>query len=1076
MTSNSALIRLVLVGMLGVLAARPAMGADDAPASAAGPRAGLAVLAGWSEKRLAELAASPNLVIHVLDADAAKVDAARAAIGKAGIAGRASAEQWTEAALPYPDNYVNLLTAEGGLAVSEAEVRRVLAPGGSGRVGKGDSLRTFTKDRPAGMDDWTHRKHGPDGNPVSRDSLAARQVPDRLRWVADVLEVWSHAMVTAGGRVFVNVKDTVRARDAYNGVLLWEGRHEGWGTGAAGTGTRYRVAATERRLYNFGGGGIIVLDAATGRRLEDFTEAGQPLDFIVPGAPAAEGLLVCRTAEGVIALDALSGKAQWRFPAPLHAKLTGARLKGGPIAARNQQLFAAGGRVYVALSDPNARIVGLDLRTGRKAWQCQDPRFGEAVNLAMHADGADGTGVLLAFNDEAYFGVPVNGRGEVWRLPRYGRGAGLVGAGVMRGEGAKSDFRLGGLLDGVSTFASCIHSSGLFWLREDLATVFGDRKQAESDRAVIGWAGIDPRTGEVKRRVGYPVRRPWGGIEPLSGQYVSNLPGPVNRNWSGRCYDDIGTRDCILAQTMEIVPLAGEGEIQHIRGMRGQCGVGMIVANNSVYTPPNQCIGCYPMIRGALAYETDKAPRAVVADDKRLEKGPAYGEMGNRQLAIGNADWPMYRHDTLRTSCTPAALDHRSLAMKWQADVGGRPTQPVVAEGKLFAALVSEGRVVALDAAGGKRLWEFAAGSRIDSSPTVVGGLCLFGCHDGFVYCLRASDGKLAWRFNAAPENRRIISGEQVESPWPVFGAVLAYEGTVYATAGHYSAVGGGLQFWGLDPAKGAVRFHQVFQGVKGEKAMILPTHWYKHEDHALNNVLCADRGRIRLYDQWGGWEFSPKDGSMLAQIGAVPQPGWPRGRISGGELRLEDRWVWAGWDRVTVSYLLRGESIGFDRTLEMDPRTRFSGARSRYMFFPDRGTEGVFMQTRGYATRIEPEPWMIPTDRKIYGDHEGILKDPNRAALKAKLWPARQLDLCAGAVTITGKQTLWVAGATAAATQPAGAGADAPARLCAVSMRTGEELASWPLPAAPAFEGVCVASGRLFIATKDGRMLCFGP
>jgi outer membrane protein assembly factor BamB len=1068
-------MRLVLAGLSGLLPLGAAIGAEGLPAGPAVPRAGLAVLAGWDEEHAAKLAAAPNLVIHVLDGDPARIAAARAAFRKAGLAGRAAAEHWTAPGLPFPDNYVTLLIAAGGLEVSEAEVRRVLAPGGAALFGQGRAMRRLTKDRPPGMDDWTHRKHGPDGNPVSKDSLPVRQVPDRLRWIADVLETWSHAMVAAGGRVFVNEKETVRARDAYNGVLLWEGRYEGWGAGTGSLGARYRAVATEQRLYGFGGGGIIVIDAATGKRLPDFAEVGRPLDFIVPDAPAATGVVLCRTADAVVALDALSGKKQWTFAAPLHAKLLDTKIKGGGIAARHQQLFASGGRVYVAFSDPAARIAGLDLRSGQPVWQSQDERFGQVLNLALCGDG-----VLLAFNDEAYFGVPTDGRGQVWRVVLRGRGGGLVGAGVMRGEGAKPVLRSGGLLTGQSTFAGCLYAAGRFWLREDLNTVFGDKEPTEADRPVLGWAGLDPRTGEITHRVGYPVRRPWGGIDPISGQYLSNLPLPVNRNWSGRCYDDIGTQDCILAQTMEILPLTGDPQVKHIRGVRGQCAIGFIVAGGSVLTPPNQCIGCYPMIRGAVAYDVPSPKRLNVADADRLEKGPAYGQIRNPQSAIRNSDdWPMYRHDTLRTGCTPVELDHRGLVPQWQAQVGGRPAPPIVAEGKVFVALVSEGRVVALDAATGKWLWEFAAGSRIDTSPTVVGGLCLFGCHDGFVYGLRAADGALAWRFNAAPEHRRIVSGEQVESPWPVFGAVLVYEGTAYATAGHYSALEGGLHFWGLDPAGGAVRFHQVFQGVKGQKAMILPTHWYKHEDHALNNVLCADRGRIRLYDQWGGWEFSPKDGSMVAQIGAVPQPGWPRGRITPGELRPEDRWVWAGWDRVTVTYLVRGESISFEKTLEMDPRTRFSGGRTRYMFFPERATEGIFMRTRGYTTQVEPEPWMIPTDPKIYGAHEGIYKDPKRAELKAALWPAKQLDVRAGAVTITGAKTLWVAGAVAPAAASAAPPDAAPpgpaARLLAVSMKTGEELAAWPLPAPPAFEGIAVASGRLYVGTQDGRLLCFG-
>ena len=44
----------------------------------------------------------------------------------------------------------------------------------------------------------------------------------------------------------------------------------------------------------------------------------------------------------------------------------------------------------------------------------------------------------------------------------------------------------------------------------------------------------------------------------------------------------------------------------------------------------------------------------------------------------------------------------------------------------------------ALDANSGELLWQFTAGGRIDSSPTIHNGSVLFGCADGWVYCLRA--------------------------------------------------------------------------------------------------------------------------------------------------------------------------------------------------------------------------------------------------------------------------------------------------------------------------------------------------
>lgn len=77
---------------------------------------------------------------------------------------------------------------------------------------------------------------------------------------------------------------------------------------------------------------------------------------------------------------------------------------------------------------------------------------------------------------------------------------------------------------------------------------------------------------------------------------------------------------------------------------------------------------------------------------------------------------------------------------------------------------VDAGVVCCLDAASGKLLWDFVAGGRVDSSPTVYRGRVIFGSADGCVYCLRASDGALIWRLRAAPGERRVVAFGQVES------------------------------------------------------------------------------------------------------------------------------------------------------------------------------------------------------------------------------------------------------------------------------------------------------------------------
>jgi hypothetical protein len=110
----------------------------------------------------------------------------------------------------------------------------------------------------------------------------------------------------------------------------------------------------------------------------------------------------------------------------------------------------------------------------------------------------------------------------------------------------------------------------------------------------------------------------------------------------------------------------------------------------------------------------------------------------------------------------------------------------------------------------GNKLWSFVAGGRVDSPPTVVGNLALFGSHDGYVYCLRANDGQMVWRFLAAAQPRNAIAFGQPESVWPVHGSVLFHQGIVYAAAGRSSYLDGGIQLYDLDPLSGQVVCHNL--------------------------------------------------------------------------------------------------------------------------------------------------------------------------------------------------------------------------------------------------------------------------
>jgi hypothetical protein len=206
----------------------------------------------------------------------------------------------------------------------------------------------------------------------------------------------------------------------------------------------------------------------------------------------------------------------------------------------------------------------------------------------------------------------------------------------------------------------------------------------------------------------------------------------------------------------------------------------------------------------ATASETEMAGIVKAAGklEGRLHKGPAYGKAQGGQPAA--ADWPMYRRNASRFGATDATVSDK-LKRHWRIDIGGRLTPPVMAGDTVFVSAKDHNTVYALDAADGSEKWHYRAGGQVDSPPSILGDLVLFGSADGWIYCLHADDGRLVWRFRAAPTSQMIVVDDRVESAWKVHGSPLIHDGKVYCSAGRSSFVDGGIFLYGLDPATGKV-------------------------------------------------------------------------------------------------------------------------------------------------------------------------------------------------------------------------------------------------------------------------------
>jgi outer membrane protein assembly factor BamB len=276
---------------------------------------GFAVALGLGSGRLAEeLLQQSQLHVIVVDSDAARVDAFRRRMRAAGFYGkRVAVHIGDPARFALPPYLANLIVAEEpgtlGMHNDREAARRIfqaLRPyGGQLCLEKGDAARflesscvpffaqarvrktgNFTllvRDGPLpGSDYWTHQYGSAAKTGVSRDKLV--KAPLGLLWFGGpshqgILPRHGHgpSPQVAGGRLFIEGANLLRAVDVYTGRLLWERKLKEFGKyynttwhfpGANEIGSNY--VSLPDRVYAVHGSAILELDAATGGTLRMF--------------------------------------------------------------------------------------------------------------------------------------------------------------------------------------------------------------------------------------------------------------------------------------------------------------------------------------------------------------------------------------------------------------------------------------------------------------------------------------------------------------------------------------------------------------------------------------------------------------------------------------------------------------------------------------------------------------------------------------------------------------------------------------------------------------------------------------
>ena len=1038
-----------------------------------GIQGGIVVHLGCGDGMLtAALHAGEGYTVHGLEADPAKVAKARSYIQTQGIYGPVSVEQFSGSILPYADNLINLIVVQDAGNVPMDEVMRVLAPSGVACVNRNGKWKKTIKAWPDNIDQWTHFLHDASNNAVADDSVVGP--PQSLRWIAPPLWLRSHEIpsgiqspVSAAGRLFyffdeglIGITDerlpdrwSLICRDAFNGRLLWKRPLKAWGwrqwspgrwqgkdwTKLRGGRTdvpaenQRRIVADGDRLYTTLSyrAPMSILNAATGETITTVETTRGTSEILV-----SNGIVVAYTRQ------VSTGTAQTKTAAnTAEAALVAVHGRTGKVLWEEQI-----GRIHpLSLAIDNGRIIYLsgknlvarDLKSGRELWKIKPKQTNPRTLLTVDDVVVMQGGKFAAAYDAA------NGR-ELWQktVPP-----------ISGGEG-----------DDLFVI------DGLVW-RGMLCVDDNNQPVRKSPNAmVIGW---DLRSGLEKKRI-----------------IVKNLRSPEHHH---RCYRNKATIRYLISsyEGAEFLDFQGDNHSQD-NWLRGACKYGMLPCNGMLYVPPDQCF-CQPgskFLGYAAVTAGPDVPIEEVADEKRLEKGPAYGKANEPESpSIGN--WPTFRHDAARSGTTPVGVAP-DVSVVWKTDLKGTLTQPVAWYGKVFVAKPDAHTVYALDRESGKVIWKFTASGRIDSPPTIRDGMVLFGSADGRVYCLRASDGELVWRFLAGPADRRIGGFDQLESIWPVHGSVLVDKGVAYLTAGRSTYLDGGIRVYGLEPATGKILHKGILKGpnpfAEGGRDVaffILG---------ANSDVLVSEGGFIYMRQKKMTPELKEIKVDVLSSKGAqdVGLHVFSTSGLLDGSWYNRTFWMyskrWPGYQLANQAPKT-GQLLAVDDQMTYAVRVFYRRNVHSPMFFPAKEGYLLFADLNTNEPQIvgeddwrKPLVWLpqshIPRDGNPGLDNvsRGFGADKGIGYTRAEPPVWRQWLPVRIRAMVKAGDTLFIAGPPDVFDEKdpyAAFEARKGAKLVAVSAKDGKKLSETPLDCPPIFDGMIAANGRLFASLQNGILVC---
>jgi hypothetical protein len=287
------------------------------------------------------------------------------------------------------------------------------------------------------------------------------------------------------------------------------------------------------------------------------------------------------------------------------------------------------------------------------------------------------------------------------------------------------------------------------------------------------------------------------------------------------------------------------------------------------------------------------------------------------------------------------------------------------------------------------------------------------------------------WRFRAAPEERLIGAFGQLESAWPVHGSILVVDGTGYFAAGRSSHLDGGIYLFGLDADSGEIRHRTRLEGPFYDVDNISQN--YQLPMGALADILQGDGGLIYMRDMVFNTKLEQepphrrKSDRVRARAGLLDSSYFKRIPWSFGAKSPHARLI---VHDEQAAYFVRM----FDSLRGLDPNVYFTPGEEGYLLFAMDKRTGEQAWERRISVRVSA---MVATEDILFVAGPPDVVDPED--------PLGAFEGRKGGV------------------------------LSAFDKTDGRLLSECMLPAPPVFNGLVAARRRLYVATQDDSIACFG-